>query len=92
MYSRYRNSGARHTYETETKKNVSNLRKVDNFIRSEKGLSNSTMNGANNRKVEGKNNSAKLLDSMTGGNMTGIKDTIIKNENVANFIKNNIKK
>ena len=90
MYSRYRNSGARHTYETETKKNVSNLRKVDNFIRSEKGLSNSTMNGANNRKVEGKNNSAKLLDSMTGGNMTGIKDAIIKNENVANFIKNNI--
>ena len=92
MYSRYRNSGARHTYETETKKNVSNLRKVDNFIRSEKGLSNSYMTGANNRKVEGKNSSAKLLDSMTGGNMTGIKDAIIKNDNVASFIKNNINK
>jgi len=50
------------------------------------------MTGANNRKVEGKNSSAKLLDSMTGGNMTGIKDAIIKNDNVASFIKNNIKK
>ena len=53
MLMRYRNFDARHTYETETKKNISNLRKVDNFIRSERGLTNSTMNGANNKVVNG---------------------------------------
>ena len=61
MYSKYRNQGARHYHETETKKNVFNLRKQDNFIRHETGLSNSMMDGANNRKVSGTQKS-KLLD------------------------------
>ena len=56
MYSRYRNSGARHTYEKDTKTNMTNLRKVDNFIRSERKLSNSRMDGANNTRVNGKMN------------------------------------
>lgn len=56
MYSRYRNSGARHNYEKDTKTNMTNLRKVDNFIRSERKLSNSRMDGANNTRVNGKMN------------------------------------
>lgn len=49
MYIKYRNSNARHTYETKTKKQILNLRKEDNFIKSKSGLSNSMMNGANNK-------------------------------------------
>ena len=56
MYSRYRNAGARHHHETETKRNVSNMITVDNFIKHEKGLSNSSMSGANNRKITGATN------------------------------------
>ena len=56
MYSRYRNAGARHHHETETKRNVSNMMTVDNFIKHEKGLSNSTMSGANNKTVKGSTN------------------------------------
>ena len=51
MYSRYRNKNARHTYETETKSNITNMVPVDTFIRRESGLSNSTMHGANNKRV-----------------------------------------
>lgn len=51
MYSRYRNKGARHTYETETKSNITNMVPVDTFIKRERGLSSSTMHGANNRQI-----------------------------------------
>ncbi len=54
MYFRYRNSGARHKYETETKKEVTELKKKDGFVRHEYRLSNPTMIGANNKSV-GKN-------------------------------------
>ncbi len=70
MYTRYRNSNARHKYETETKTNVSNLRKVDNFIQSKKGLTNSTMLGANNTKVAGLNSANKTLNSLYSLNTT----------------------
>ena len=53
MYSRYRNSGARHKHETETKTNMANLRKYDNFVTKRRRLSNSSMEGANNNKVCG---------------------------------------
>ena len=53
MSLRYRNSGARHKYEIETKTNIRNLRKVDKFIKSKKGLTNSMMVGANNKKLNG---------------------------------------
>ena len=53
IYGKYRNQGARHTYEKETKTNVTNLRKVDDFVKKEKGLSNSKMKNANNTKVSG---------------------------------------
>lgn len=53
MYSRYRNKDARHTYEYETVSNISNLVKVDDYIRRETGLRNSMMSGANNFALEG---------------------------------------
>lgn len=61
MYARYRNPNARHTYETDTKTDMSNLREIDNFIQSKTGLTNSTMSGANNKKVNGKTSLNKLL-------------------------------
>ena len=65
MYSRYRNSGARHAHEKETKKNVTNLRKVDNLIKRRKGLRNSRMDGANNTSVNGGNSAKKgMLDNL----------------------------
>jgi hypothetical protein len=47
----YRNKGARHKHEAETKASISNVRKVDNLIRRRTGLSNSKMMGANNLDV-----------------------------------------
>ena len=64
MYARYRNQGARHTYETETKNQISDLKKVDDFIKKKKGLTNATMNGANNRTVSGQSATNKLLDTL----------------------------
>ena len=83
MYARYRNAGARHTYELETKRQMTNLRKVDNFIKSKKGLSNPTMNGANNKIVYGHNNSKNILNKVNqsiGNNINSIKiDTSVNN-------------
>ena len=53
IHGKYRNKGARHRHEKETKTNVTNLRKVDNFIKNEKGLSNSRMDRANNTRISG---------------------------------------
>ncbi len=53
IYFRYRNSNARHKHEVETKRSIFNLRKTDNLIKHQKGLSNSTMSGANNKRVRG---------------------------------------
>lgn len=58
MYARYRNSGARHTYEKETKTNMTNVIKRDTFIKKRTGLSNSRIEGMNNMNVNGKNASA----------------------------------
>ena len=48
MYMRYRNSGARHTYENETQRSLSNVLAADEFIEHRKGLRNSRIEGANN--------------------------------------------
>lgn len=53
IYSKYRNTGARHNHETETKSNMSNLRKVDTFVRKRTRLDDPTMEGANNKSVKG---------------------------------------
>ena len=62
IYGKYRNSGARHTYEKETKNEMANLDEFDNFEKHEYRLSNSTMNGANNKTVKGSTVSKTLLD------------------------------
>lgn len=63
MYLRYRNSNARHHHETETKKRILNLRKIDNLIKHEKGISNSRIEGANNTNVSGQSISETLMNS-----------------------------
>ena len=93
MYVKYRNANARHTYETETKKSISNLRKEDNFIQSKKGLSNATMNGANNKNVSGKSVSNKILDSFSADNLeNNVVNSVTKNNPLTSFIKDNIDK
>lgn len=67
MYFRYRNSNARHYHEKETKRNIFNMIKEDNFVKHEKGLSNSSMIGANNKKVNGQAMSEKLINSIKNG-------------------------
>ena len=51
--SKYRNASARHTYEKETKQEITNVKSVDNLLKHKKDLSNSSMTGANNNKLEG---------------------------------------
>ena len=63
-YMRYRNSNARHHHEKETKTKMFDLRKIDNLIKRQKGLSNSRMTGANNTRVSGQNVSEKLIKSI----------------------------
>ena len=93
MFLRYRNSNARHTYESETKRQMFNLRKVDNFIESKKGLSSSTMDGANNRIVNGQSIKTKMYDAFSGKRLEdSITDTLTSGNPVANIIKNNIDK
>ena len=54
IYNTYRNKSARHTYEKETKRDMKNLKKIDNFVRSNNGQTSSMMDGANNRTIRGK--------------------------------------
>lgn len=65
MYLRYRNSNARHHHEKETKRKMFNLRKVDEFIKHKKGLSNARMEGANNTRVSGQSISETMLNTFT---------------------------
>lgn len=53
IYARYRNKGARHKHEIETKTNMSNLTTGDNFVQKETRLTNSRINGVNNTNVSG---------------------------------------
>lgn len=80
MFFRYRNSDARHKYELETKKTISNVRSVDNFIKSRKGLSNSHIEGANNTTIGTQNVGAKVFNQIIDQNPMAsiINDTINK--------------
>ncbi len=55
MYSKYRNVNARHTYEKDTEVKMENLQKIDQLLKHKTGLSDSSMNGANNTNVNGQN-------------------------------------
>lgn len=93
MLTKYRNANARHTYEKDTKTNMKNVRKVDNFIQSKKGLTNSTMIGANNRQVNGLSATSKIFDSFSTENISNnVINSITSSSPIANFIKDNIDK
>jgi ribosomal protein S27E len=53
IWKKYRNADQRHFYEKETKADLKNMQKSDEFVEHYKGLSNASMSGANNRRVEG---------------------------------------
>lgn len=65
MYGKYRNVSARHTYEKDTETKMNNLQKVDHLMEHKTGLTNSAMQGANNKNVNGQGVGNKLLDSIT---------------------------
>ena len=51
--SKYRNAGARHQYERETKAEMQNIKNYDNFVTKKMRLTNSSMEGANNTRISG---------------------------------------
>ena len=93
MMSRYRNAGARHTYEKETKREVANLKQVDKFIKSKTGLSNSRMTGANNMRVNGSSAKGKIMNSFTANNIGNtVLNSVTSASPIANMVKNSIEK
>lgn len=64
MYMRYRNSGARHTYEKETERSLSNVLAADEFIEHREGLRNSRIEGANNTDLHGTGGGGSILDGL----------------------------
>lgn len=53
IYSIYRNAEARHNHETETKRNMSNLREDDTFVKKKTRIDEPEIEGANNKEVKG---------------------------------------
>jgi hypothetical protein len=53
IYMRYRNSDKRHHHESETEASIHDMQVEDAFVQSRKGLSNSSMQGANHEAVRG---------------------------------------
>ncbi len=53
MYAKYRNKGARHTYEKETKREMDNIKRVDDFLEHRKGLKDSNIKNQNDYLLEG---------------------------------------
>ena len=64
IYNKYRNTGARHRHESETKSNMKNVRSVDNLVKRMTGLSNSTMDGANNTRVSGTVRNSSIMNDV----------------------------
>ena len=58
IYTKYRNDDARHKYEVETKKEISNLKEEDRLISRRTKLTNPRMVGANNTSIRGDNSDA----------------------------------
>ena len=58
--SKYRNKSARHSYEKETKCLLSNVKENDKLLRHMTELDNSSMLGANNKKIEGEHTKVEL--------------------------------
>ena len=64
IYGKYRNTGARHRHESETKSTMKNLRKTDNFVRKLTRLDSSTMKNANNKRISGTIKNNDLFNNM----------------------------
>ena len=71
MYSKYRNSGARHTYEKETSNEMSNMSMVDDYLERRNGLESSSIRGANNEQVHG-NYSNDFVQKIKNSGLTSI--------------------
>lgn len=67
-YVKYRNFTERHHHETETPTEMFNLVKSDKLVKRETGLSNSRIEGANNKKVSGQGLAENLLDNVNNMN------------------------
>jgi len=63
-YAKYRNFTERHHHETETPTEMFNVVKSDKLIKRETGLSNSKIEGANNKKVSGQGLAENLLNNV----------------------------
>lgn len=68
MFARYRNQGARHKHELETKRKIDNLRKVDRFVKQRKGLTTPRISGENNKSVSNQSLGNQMLDQLIGQN------------------------
>jgi hypothetical protein len=53
MYARYRNADKRHSHESETNSDVSDVKGYDQLIEHRTRLSSSSMSGANDSQIEG---------------------------------------
>ncbi len=65
IYGRYRNKAARHRYEVETKRDIENLNKKDDYVTRRVRQRNSMMLGANNRMVTDASVATKISKNIT---------------------------
>lgn len=63
VYAKYRNQDARHSHETETKSQLTNLQQKDDFVEHRTGLRDALMKGANNKLV-GKKAGFQVSDAL----------------------------
>lgn len=80
MYSKYRNQSARHKYELETKRKISNVKVEDKLVKRRTELTNPKIIGANNKSVKSKGLGSQVLNDIANQNT------------VINLINNNINK
>ena len=80
IFLKYRNANARHTYETDTKKEIRNLDTKDNYVTRKTGLTSARIRNANSNSLGGKSE----------GNV--IVDNIVENSAIAKFISDQVNK
>lgn len=68
MFNKYRNKDVRHKYESETKKEMSNVKAKDALVEIRKGLTNSRIKGANNTTIRREGFTTKMLNEIVEQN------------------------
>ncbi|MCR8967316.1 TFIIB-type zinc ribbon-containing protein [Streptococcus zalophi] len=93
IYSIYRNAGARHSYELETRVLIDNLVSNDIYIRTNKEVKEAKMEDANNKTLEGDTIPKDIFDSLTNIKVSkkGL-DSLDKDSEVSEFLKDSIDK